>query len=59
MSDLMDNLEFSIVYINDLLIITSGLFEENLSKVEEFMKSLQFSGLKHKIDKWKLALPKV
>ena len=50
MSALMDNLEIVRVYLGNFLIIASGSFEKNFSKVEEVMKRLQFSGLKCNID---------
>ena len=58
MSALMDDLDFFRVYLENVLIITSGSFEENLAKVEEVMKQLQLDRLKCKIDKCKSAVPK-
>ena len=55
----MYDLEFSRVYLNDLIFSASGLFEEHLAKVEEVMKWLQSDGLKYKIAKCKFAVPKV
>ena len=59
MSTLMDNLDFVRVYPKYLLIITSGSFEDHLSKVEEVMKWLQSAEIKYNIDKCKFAVPKV
>ena len=59
MSALMNDLYFVIVYLDNFLVITSGLFEENLAKVEEFMNQLQSAGIKCKIDKCKFSAPKV
>ena len=59
MSALMDDLEFFRAYLDDLLVITSGSFEEHLAKVEEVMKQLQSSGPKCNIDKCKFAVPKL
>ena len=59
MSALMDDLEFVRVYLNNLIIITLGSPEENLSKVEEVMKWLQSAGLKWKIDRCKFTVLKV
>ena len=41
MSALMYDFEFAIVYLGDLLVITSGSFEDHLAKVEEVMKRPQ------------------
>ena len=38
MSALLETFNFVIFYTNDLIIITSGSFEEDLSKVKEVMK---------------------
>ena len=59
MSTLMDDLESVRVYIDDLLIVTSGSFEEHMVKVDEVMKRLHDAGLKCKIDKCKFAVPEV
>jgi hypothetical protein len=59
MSTLMDDLKSVRVYIDDLLIVTSGSFEEHMVKVDEVMKRLHDAGLKCKIDKCKFAVPEV
>ena len=46
MSELMLTLEFVRAYIDDLLCITKGSFEDHLSKLREVLKRLQGAGLK-------------
>ena len=58
-SALMENLEFVRIYLDGFLVITSGSFQEHLTKVEEAMKRLQSDGIKCKIDQCKFAVPKV
>ena len=53
------NLDFVRFYLNNLLVITSGSFEEHVSRVGEVMKKPQLAGIKFKIDKCKFAVPKV
>ena len=59
MSALIDDLYFVRFYLDDLLVITLGSFEENLSKVKDVIKQLQLSGLKCKIDKCKFIVIKI
>ena len=59
MSSLFDDLEAVRVYIDDLLIVTSGIFEEHLLEVEKVRQRLEKVGLKCKIDKCKFAVPEV
>jgi hypothetical protein len=46
MSELMSTLEFIRAYIDDLLCITKGSFEDHLSKLREVLARLQGAGLK-------------
>jgi hypothetical protein len=46
MSDLMQGLAFARAYIDDLLIITTGSFNEHLENLEEVLSRLSKSGLK-------------
>lgn len=59
MSTLMDDLETVRTYLDDLLIVSSGTFEDHLAEVTEVMKRLQKAGLKCKIEKCKFAVPEV
>ena len=59
MDALMDELGFVRVYLYNFLVITSGSFEEHLTKVEEVMKRLQSTCIKCKIDKCRFVVPKV
>lgn len=51
MSDLMQGLEFVRAYIDDLLCITSGDFDDHLDKVEMVFQRLDVAGLKVNIGK--------
>ncbi len=46
MSELMDGLDFVRTYIDDLLILTKGSFEEHLERIEQVFIRLQQAGLK-------------
>ena len=46
MSELMSTLEFVRAYIDDLLCITKGSFEDHLDKLREVLRRLQNAGLK-------------
>ena len=51
MSELMDGLEFVRAYIDDLLIITDGSYEDHLEKVEQVLSRLREAGLKVNAEK--------
>ena len=51
MSELMEGLKFVRAYINDLLIISSGSFTDNLKKLEKVFSRIQSAGLKINADK--------
>ena len=46
MSMLFDGLEFVQTYINDLLVLTKGIFDNHLEKLERVLCRLQKAGLK-------------
>ena len=46
MSTLMQDLEFVRAYIDDLLVITKGSYEEHLSRLSEVLTRLQDAGLR-------------
>jgi len=46
MGELFADLEFARAYIDDLLVISSGTFEDHLDKLEQVLKRLQEAGLK-------------
>ena len=46
MNTLMQDLEFVRAYIDDLLVITKGDWDDHLDKLEEVLKCLQKAGLK-------------
>ena len=46
MSSLMDGLEFVRAYIDDLLVITKGSYEDHLEKLDEVLLRLRQAGLK-------------
>ena len=51
MSDQMRELEFVRVYLNDLIIITNGSFEDHLAKLNQALHLLQKAGLKCNVKK--------
>lgn len=51
MSDLMEGLEFVRTYIDDLLVLTTGSFEDHLQKLDTVMQRLRDAGLKVNADK--------
>jgi len=51
MSELMDGLEFVRTYIDDLLCLTKGTFEEHLEKIELVLQRLLKAGLKVNVTK--------
>jgi len=46
MSELMDGLNFVRTYIDDLLCLTKGTFEDHLKRLEQILKRLLEAGLK-------------
>ena len=46
MNDLFDGLEYVRAYIDDLLIMTNGTWEDHLEKVGIALRRLQSAGLK-------------
>ena len=46
MSELMEGLEFVRAYIDDLLVVTAGSYEDHLLKLEEVLKRIEKAGLK-------------
>jgi hypothetical protein len=59
MSDLMRTLEYVRTYIDDLLIITMGTFDEHLTSVEEVLKRLQNAKLRVNMRKSNFSQDKV
>ena len=51
MSELMEGLEFALTYLDDLLCITKGTFDDHLEKLERVLVRLQQAGLKINADK--------
>ncbi len=45
MSDLMRSLEYVRTYIDDLLILTSGSYDDHLAKLQVVLERLQKAGL--------------
>ena len=46
MNELMDDLEFARAYLDDILVITKGLFEKHLKHIEIVLNRLNKSGVK-------------
>ena len=59
MTSLMQSLEYVRTYIDDLLIISSGTFDDHLLKVEEVMSRLKIAGLRVNAPKSSFALHKI
>lgn len=55
MSGLMEGLEFIRTYLDDLLIITNGSYEDHLSKVDQVFQRLSEAGLRVNITKCSFA----
>ena len=53
MGDLMSDLEFARAYIDDLLVLSNGSYEDHLDKLKEVLERLQEAGLKVNISKTK------
>ena len=51
----MNNLEYIRAYIDDVLVISNGDFEDHLNKVEIVVKRLKAAGFKINADKSKFA----
>ena len=59
MTDLMRALEYVRTYIDDLLIITKGTFDDHLSKLQEVLRRLQNAGLRINATKSNFALHEI
>jgi transposase InsO family protein len=59
MSELMQGLEFVRTYIDDLLCLTKGTFEDHLEKIELVFKRLQAAGLRVNATKSFFARPEL
>ena len=59
MSALVAHLEFARVYIDDLLVLTNGSFDDHLSKLEKVLEVLQQAGLKCNATKCKFCVEEV
>ena len=59
MTDLMRALEYVRTYIDDLLIITKGTFDDHLSKLQEVLSRLQNAGLRINATKSSFALHEI
>ena len=51
MNELFNVIEYVIVYIDDLLIISNGNFEDHLNKVKIVLKKLKAAGFKINAEK--------
>ena len=59
MSDLMRALHYVRTYIDDLLIISNGTFEDHLKKLEEVLKRLKDANLRCNAPKCSFALKEI
>ena len=55
LNELFNVLEYVVAYIDDLLIISNGNFEDHLNKVKLVLKKLKAAGFKINADKSFLA----
>jgi hypothetical protein len=46
MDELLGDLEFVRVYIDDILIVSAGTFEDHLDKLEHVLARLEMAGLR-------------
>ena len=46
MNDLMEGLEFARAYLDDILVISKGSFDEHLEHIEQVLSRLSTAGLK-------------
>ena len=51
MGELMSDLEFARAYLDDLLILSRGSFEEHLEHIEKVLTRLSEAGLKVNVTK--------
>ena len=51
MSSLVDHLEYARVYLDDLLVLTNGSFDDHLDKLGKVLVLLSQAGLKCNADK--------
>ena len=59
MSELMEGLDFVRAYIDDLLCLTKGTFEDHLEKLERIFARLKRAGLKVNANKSFFARPEL
>jgi transposase InsO family protein len=51
MSDLLGDLEFARTYLDDILIVSDGTFEDHMSKLEAVLKRLEAAGFRANVRK--------
>ena len=59
MSDLMRALHYVRTYLDDLLIISNGTFEDHLSKLDKVLTRLKEAKLRCKVTKCSFAMPEI
>ena len=59
MYELFVDLEFVRVYLDDLLILTTGNFDKHLKNLEEVLQRLSFKNLKAHLEKCEFAVQEV
>ena len=52
MNKLLNDLEYVKAYIDDLLIISNGNFEDHINKFKIVLKKLKAAGVKINTEKW-------
>ena len=59
MSSLVDHLEYARVYLDDLLVLTNGFFDDHLGKLGKVLGPLSRAGLKCNANKYSFGAKEV
>ena len=59
MSELMEGLEFARTYLDDLLIISNGSFDDHLQQLDTVLHRLRLAGLKINVEKSAFFAPEI
>ena len=58
MDQLLHNIQNTFAFIDDILVVTKGTYEQHMTKVEEVVKTLHEAGIRLKLEKCKIAQKK-
>ena len=59
MHSLMEGLEFVLYYVDDFLILSNGIYDNYLSKIDTVLQRLQQTGLKIRAKKYAFTMPEL